>query len=260
VRSAGEAGRSLAEMPEGDDRFSDLGADGRSPAERIGDRLAERDRTHPEPGQRRPEVPRPTNRYAWLVGIVMLMGISVLLITTALPNRGEGVLGLKPGARLPDFAAPLALGHLEGDANVCQKRPCPKGSGAVPACELRSREVLNLCELRRRPLVLTFVFDRGADCFPQVDRTERIRGDFPRVRFAAVYFTRKNRDEVRNIVRNRRWRQPVGIDRDGQINNRYGVGLCPTTVFARAGGKVVTTKLGNLTEKELRQNARRLVG
>src|SRR5215207_7142800 len=85
VRSAGEAGRSLAEMPEGDDRFSDLGADDRSPAERIGDRLAERDRTHPEPGQRRPEVPRPTNRYAWLVGIVMLMGISVLLITTALP-------------------------------------------------------------------------------------------------------------------------------------------------------------------------------
>jgi len=247
-------------MPEREDRFSDLGADERSPAERIGDRLAERDRTHPEPDQGPPEARRPTNRYAWLVGILMLMGVSVLLITTALPNRGEGVLGLEPGANLPDFAAPLAVGHLEGDANVCQKRPCPKGSGAVPACELKSREVLNVCELRRHPLVLTFVFDRGADCFPQVDRTERVMRDFPAVRFATVYFSRKDRDEVRNIVRNRGWRQPVGIDRDGQINNRYGVGLCPTTVFAKAGGKVVTTKLGNLTEKELRHNARRLTG
>ncbi|HKF80283.1 MAG TPA: hypothetical protein VKB17_05610 [Thermoleophilaceae bacterium] len=253
-------------MPEQEDRFSDLGGDGpedpdnRSRAERIGDRLAERDRTDPEPDQRRPEAPRPTNRYAWLVGILMLMGISVLLITTALPNRGQGLLGLEPGERLPDFAAPLALGHLEGDANLCRRRPCPEGSGSVPACELRSREVLNICELRRHPLVLTFVFDRGADCFPQVDRTERVRDDVRGVRFATVYFSRKDRDEVRNIVRNRGWRQPVGLDPDGQVANRYNVGGCPTTIFARAGGRVVETRLGNLTEGELRQKGRRLVG
>lgn len=251
-------------MPEREDRFSDLGgggpedADGRSPAERIGDRLAERDRSHPEPDERPPEVPRPGNRYAWLVGIVMLMAIAVLLITTALPHRGEGVLGLKPGKRLPDFAAPLALGHLEGDANLCQRRPCPKGSGRVPACELRSREVLNLCALRRRPLVLTFVFDRGADCFPQVDRTERVRSKVPRVRFATVYFSRKDQEEISRIVRNRGWKQPVGVDRDGQVTNRYGVGVCPTTVFARAGGRVSATKLGNLTEDELLRQASRL--
>src|SRR5512133_1164829 len=98
-------------MPEHEDRFSDLGRDERSRAEQIGDQLAERDRTHPEPDQRPPEIPRPTSRYAWLVGILMLMGISVLLITTALPNRGEGLLGLKRGARLPAFAAPLAQGN-----------------------------------------------------------------------------------------------------------------------------------------------------
>jgi hypothetical protein len=252
-------------VPEREDRFSDLGGggpdetDGPSPAERIGDRLAERDRTHPEPDQGPPEVPRPGNRYAWLVGIVMLMGIAVLLITTALPNRGEGVFGLKAGKRLPSFAAPLALGHVEGDANLCQRRPCPKGSGTVPACELRSKEVLNICELRRQPLVLTFVFDRGADCFPQVDRTERVLREVPRVRFATVYFTHKDRKEIRQIVRNRGWRQPVGIDSDGQVTNRYGVGVCPTTVFARAGGRVSTTKLGNLTEDELRRQAGRLV-
>jgi hypothetical protein len=246
-------------MPEREDRFSDLGRDERSRAEQIGDQLAERDRTHPEPDQGRPAPPRPTNRYAWLVGIVLLMGVSVLLITTALPNRGEGLLGLERGARLPDFAAPDARGHLEGDANLCQKRPCPESSGEVPACELKSREIVNVCELRRRPLVLTFVFDRGADCFPQVDRTERVRHDVPGVRFATVYFSRKDREEVRNIVGNRGWRQPVALDADGQVANRYNVGGCPTTIFAKAGGRVMESKLGNLTEDELRRQARRLV-
>jgi hypothetical protein len=243
-----------------DDRFSDLGT---SRAEQIGDRLAERDRTHPEPDQPRPgppEVPRPGNRYAWLVGILMLMGIAVLLFTTAIPNRGEGLLGLERGKRLPDFAAPLALGNVEGDANVCQRRPCPKGSGPIPACEVRGDQVMNICELRRRPLVLTFVFDRAADCLPQVDRTERVKGGVSGVQFATVYFSRKDKDELARIVRNRGWSQPVGIDADGQVSNRYGVGVCPTTVFATSGGKVVETELGNLTEAQVRRKARRLGG
>jgi hypothetical protein len=246
-------------VPDRDDRFSDLGRDDRSRAEQIGDQLAERDRTHPEPDQGPPPRPRPTNRYAWLVGILMLMGVSVLLLTTALPNQGEGLFSLAPGKRLPHFAAPLALGHLEGDANICQRRPCPKESGKVPACELTTREVLNSCKLQRHPLVLTFIFDRGADCFPQVDRVERMRRDVPEVRFATVYFSHKDRDEVRNIVGNRGWKEPVGIDRDGQVLNRFGVGVCPTTVFAKAGGRVLDSKLGNLTEGELRREARRLV-
>lgn len=246
-------------MPENEDRFSDLGSDTRTRAEQIGDQLAERDRTHPEPGQGPPAPPRPTNRYAWLVGIILLMGVSVLLLTTAIPNRGEGLLGLEPRTKLPDFAAPNVLGNLEGDANICQKRPCPKGSGAAPACELKSRQIVNVCDLRRQPLVLTFVFDRGADCFPEVDRTERVRGQLRGVRFVTVYFSRKDRDEVRNIVRNRGWKQPVALDADGQVANRYSVGGCPTTIFAKAGGRVVDSKLGNLTEGELRREARRLV-
>ena len=47
---------------------------------------------------------------------------------------------------------------------------------------------------------------------------------------------------------------------DGAIVNIYGVGGCPTTVFANAGGKVVDTKLGNLTEEQLRRQAGRLLG
>jgi len=235
---------------EREDRFGDLGpaGDGRSAAER----LEERDRTHPEPVERPPEVPRPGNKYAWLVGIVLLMGLAVLLLTTTIPNRGEGVLGPDPGKPLPEFAAPLVTGDLEGDANIRQSRFGEDEQGLVPACEVRSEHVLNLCDLRQRPVVLTFVFDRGADCNPQLDRVERVRPDYPQVNFAAVYFSHKDREELREIAERRGWELPVAVDRDGQVNNLYGVGVCPTTVFARRGGTVTATELGNLTEKQLR--------
>ena len=68
------------------DRFEDL-----SP----GERLAERDRTHPEP-VKRPEMPHAGNKYAWLVGILMFMGLAVLLFVQTIPNSGEGLKGPKP--------------------------------------------------------------------------------------------------------------------------------------------------------------------
>ena len=67
----GEAGPAPAApkprlMPEREDRFSDLGRDERSRAERIGDQLAERDRTHPEPDQGPPSGPaRRTDTRGW---------------------------------------------------------------------------------------------------------------------------------------------------------------------------------------------------
>src|ERR671925_905119 len=77
------AGRAVTDDGRDEDRFEDL---------TVGERLAERDRTHPEP-VRRPEVPRPGNKYAWLVGIVLLMGLGVLLFAQTLPNSGEAVQG-----------------------------------------------------------------------------------------------------------------------------------------------------------------------
>ncbi len=233
-----------------DDRFDDLS---------IGERLAERDRTHPEPVSP-PEVPRPGNKYAWAVGIVALMGLAVLLFAQTIPNSGEGLRGPERGSRLKAFAAPSAAGRLEGPANVCQREPCPEQAGAAPACELVARDVVNICELRRRPLVLTFIFDRGADCYPQVDRTERLKRSLGGIQFATVFFSRKEHDELRRLVRARGWTQPVAVDEDGAVANLYGVGGCPTTIFARAGGRVVDTELGNITEGELRRRAERLRG
>ena len=184
----------------------------------------------------------------------------MLLWRSSIPNAGEGVQGPPKGRLAPAFAAPLATGHLKGEANVCQRRPCPSNAGPRPACQVLTPEALNVCALRGQPLVLTFVFDRGADCLPQVDRAERVSRELRGVRFAAVFFSRKDRDTVRRVVQGRGWREPVGVDSDGAIANLYRVGGCPTTVFAAAGGKVRDTALGNLTEQQLRARANRLLG
>jgi hypothetical protein len=243
-----------------EDRFGDLGSgDTRGAAER----LEEEDRLRPEPGAppRRPETRPAGNRYAWVVAIVMLMGVGVLLITTAIPNSGHGLHGPKRGQVLPDFSAPLATGNIEdGDANVCQRASeCNERSGAIPACELRSEEVFNVCEARERPLVLTFLVTEGADCEPQVDRVERMRLEFPGVNFAAVVNGNK-RAEVERIARRRGWSLPVAVAEDAAVVNLYRVGVCPTTVFAAAGGRVRKTRLGNLTEPQLRAEVRKLLG
>lgn len=250
-------------MSEHEDRFSDLGPpkeQGRSAAQR----LEEEDRLRPEPDTppRRPDVPRPGNKYAWVVGIVMLMGIGVLLFTTALPNTGAGLRGPPKNRVLPDFAAPLATGTVEGDANVCQRGgECDrKTSGSIPACEVRTEGVFNVCEARKRPLVLTFVFDQGAECNPQVDRVQRMKDEFPDVGFAVVYFSDSDRAEVAEIVRRRGWTLPVAQTRDGAVVNLYGIGGCPTTVFARRGGQVASTKLGPISEAELRRRVQGLAG
>jgi AhpC/TSA family len=240
------------------DRFEDLGR-GANGQPSVGERLAERDRTHPEPAAP-PERPRPRNKYAWAVGILFVMVLSVLLFVQTIPNSGEGLFGPEPGTRLKAFATPSAQGNLEGHANVCQREPCPEGTGKRPACELHSEDVVNLCELRERPLVLTFIFDKGADCYPQVDRTERVKAELEGVQFATVYFSRKKRDEIRRLVDARGWSQPVGVDEDGGVVNLYGIGGCPTTIFARPGGQVAAVELGNLTEAELRAKAERIRG
>lgn len=245
----------------GDDRFEGLG--GAERREKIGEQLEQRDRTHPEPDdpagpRRQPEVPRPGNKYAWLVGALALMALGIILFASTLPDRGESLQGPRTGSTVPPFAAPRAGGELKGEANVCARRPCNERAGPVPACEVRQEDVINVCELRRRPLVLTFVVTRGADCEPQVDRVERVRREFPQASFAVV-MSGNTVPEVGRIARRRGWRQPVGVDEDGAVVNLYGVGVCPTTVFARAGGRVADTVLGNLTEDQLRDRTRRLI-
>lgn len=243
-------------MPEpgsGDDRFGDLGrpergADDRSAAEK----LAELDERSPEPDdprlRRPPESARPGGRYMWVVGVAVLILLIVVLVHQLQTTPGTYIKGPRAGEQLPEFAAPLVGGPAK-DANVV---PRSTKSNAKPACDVRLPGALNICDQWNKPVVMSFLFLRGAHCEGEFDTLERVRRSFgDRVNFIGVFFER-DRGRVRDVVAKHGWRFPIVVDHDGAITNLYAVGGCPSTVFAYKGGKVRETLNGKLDEPRLR--------
>jgi hypothetical protein len=199
------------------------------------------------------------DRYSLAAGLLFAAVIAIAIVHT-LESKDEGTLGLDEQPRhwaLPEFAVPAAAGTLEGDANVAQDdcatsaTPCPVGDRRAPACRLQVRGAIRVCDLFDRPLVLSFWFTRGGNCIGQqdvVDRVyERYRG---RVGFLSLD-VRDDRGAVRELIRERRWRMPVGYDRDGAVAALYRVGGCPTFAYAYPGGTLQDASIGELTVPQL---------
>lgn len=235
-----------------EDRFGDLGAERRpSAAERLaaGDEAelaAERRQQQDRHGP-----PKPSPAYSWVIGVVFLIAVAVAG-ANALRSNGPGALGPSVGKNLPVFAAPLATGPLDGDANIKARASQP---GKRMACAVREAGAVNVCDLRRKPVVMTFMFTRLAKCTPLLDRIQGIQGSFPGVNFLGVII-REQKKSAAQLVRRHGWTFPVVMDRDGEISNMYGIGGCPTTVFAFEGGRVRDTRLGNLSDAQLRAEIR----
>jgi hypothetical protein len=176
----------------------------------------------------------------WILGVAVVV-VLVLITLNTIRTQGPGSRGVEMGKPMPVFAAPLATSSLIGDAQVDPGK----------ACGVRGPSVLNLCELRDRgPVVLAFTVSRSDRCEDQIDVLDRLRTRFPGVQFAAVAI-RGAHDEVLGVVRKRGWRLPVAWDRDGAVANSYAVAVCPTITFAHRGGKVASTSLGLIGEREV---------
>lgn len=208
-----------------------------------------------------PPARRPPQRASWIVGtliVAALIYISLNTLQTVGSDEAVGSRGLPASSPLPPFAMPLALSDLEGDANVA-RRPDSGDAGSRPACEVRSAQILNVCELAEKgPVVLAFLATRGSQCTRQLDLMERARPRFPGVQFAGVGL-RGDRDDLRELVSRKGWDFPVGYDADGVVANLYGVSVCPTVTFAYPGGIAMRTTVGLLGERGLRLVLRRLV-
>lgn len=183
-------------------------------------------------------------RYGWFLALVAVVLLAYVSLNT-LRSEHVGSQGPKVGSRLAPFAAPLALGGVQGDVNVARK--AGQGSaGDKPACSVRGPGILNSCELGERgPFVLAFVATRGAQCTRELDRLERVRARHPHVQVAAVSI-RGDRDELRALVRKHGWRFPVAWDHDGILANLFGVAVCPQMTYALPGGIVQATSVGEL--------------
>jgi len=199
------------------------------------------------------------DRYSLVVGLIFAAVIAVAAINT-LGNKDEGTLGLdevEPHWALPEFAVPRADGPLEGDANVVQddcassRTPCPEGDRRAPACRIRTPGAIRVCDFFDRPLVISFWFSPGGNCVAQqdvVDRVyERYRG---RVGFLSLN-VRDDRGTVRDLIRRRGWRMPVGYDRDGAVASLYRIGGCPTFAYVFPGGTLQSATIGELTTPSL---------
>jgi hypothetical protein len=198
-------------------------------------------------GQRRPSV-RPGRAYSVVVGLAFVGLVAVAGINALRTSEG-GVLGSggDRGTPLAQFAVPEARGPVEGDANVYQddcassELPCPADDQRTPACEVSgpdvdSGDIIRVCDLFDRPLVISFWFTRGGDCLPTQDVVDAVASRYRgRVNFLSID-VRDERETVRNVIEERGWQIPVGHDRDGAVSNIYRVGVCPTVAFAYPGG------------------------
>lgn len=211
---------------------------------------------------------RPGRAYSLFVGAAFVALVAVALVNTLRTSEG-GLLGAGDdrGMAAPQFALPEALGPVQGDANVFQddcegaEVPCPASQRRVPACEVQGEDIIRVCDLFDRPLVLSFWFTRGADCLPTQDAVDavarRYRG---RVNFLSIN-VRDDRDSVRETLRERGWSVPVGYDADGAVSNIYRVGVCPTVAFLYPGGILRDARVGSaeLDEASLTEQVERLL-
>jgi hypothetical protein len=188
-------------------------------------------------------------RYGWFLALVAAALIVYVSLNT-LRSDHVGSAGLKVGSRMPPFAAPLALGGVQGDVNVARK--ADQGSaGKRPACSVRGPGILNSCQLAERgPFVIAFMATRGAQCTRELDALQRVLPRHPDLQVAAVSI-RGNRDDLRALVRRHRWRFPVAWDHDGILANLFGVAVCPQLTYALPGGAVQSTSVGELGERAL---------
>jgi hypothetical protein len=201
-----------------------------------------------------------TSRYTILVGLVFL-AVIVVAVISKIGDGGEGILGLEQRPErwpLPEFAVPDAAGQLEGDANIAQddcstsEVPCPEEAQRTPACRLAEPEAIRVCDLFRRPSVISFWFTKGgSDCVTEQDSVEEtFRRYGGRVGFLSLN-VRDDRDKVRDLIHEHDWRMPVGYDRDGAVASLYRVGGCPTFAYVYPGGTLQSASTGILTAPQL---------
>jgi len=207
------------------------------------------------------------DRYSLIAGGIFVALILVALFSTV-GGEDAGTLGLDeqpPRWPLPEFAVPVAAGDVEGDANVAQddcetsQLPCPDDARRSPACRVDGAEVIRVCDFFDRPLVLSFWFARGGKCADQQDVVDRAYARYRgRVGFLSLDIG-DDRGTVRDLVRERGWRMPVGFDRDGAVGSLYRVGVCPTFAYAYPGGTLQSASFGELSLAQLEARVRALL-
>ena len=175
-----------------------------------------------------------TRRYQWMIGgfgLLLVVLFSVYLYT----HSRHTSPGLRAGAVLHRFVAPLATSNLDAAANVN-----PHCNPARPA-----KRGLNVCG--RQPLVLEFFALDAPPCIKAVDALQRVAAEFPGIEFAAVA-AGGDQAGTRALIKRHHWTIPVAYDTTGSVGELYDVTICPLIEVAGRGGVVRRLLIGERWE------------
>jgi hypothetical protein len=179
-------------------------------------------------------------------GVYVVILAAILLIAFTLHvalSSHKGTTGIRPGTRIPPFAAPYAIGGPAGEVDIATHANDGL-AGRVPACSERGRGILNICQLYERgPVVLALFFAAGS-CPDVLNELQRLAPSFPQVSFAAVG-VKESASSVARLVRSKRLTFPVGVDAEGRLGQLYAMVSCPQIDFIYPGGIVQSASLLN---------------
>lgn len=169
-------------------------------------------------------------RYVVILAAILFVAFTVHVALTS----HKSTASIRPGIRVPPFAAPYAIGGPPGEVDVAT-RAGEGQAGNVPACAERGPAILNICQLYERgPVVLGLFFDAGS-CARTLDDLQRLALEFPQVAFAAVA-VKEDAASVARLVRSKHLTMPVGVDTDGRLGGLYGMVSCPQIALIYPGG------------------------
>ncbi|HXC45011.1 MAG TPA: hypothetical protein VNU24_00280 [Solirubrobacteraceae bacterium] len=179
-------------------------------------------------------------RYSLYIVILAAILLVAFTIHVAL-NSHKGATSIRPGTRIPPFAAPYAVGGPAGEVDVATHAN-DASAGRVPACSERGPRILNICELYERgPVVLALFFQAGS-CPAILSDLQRLAPLFPQVGFAAVA-VKEGSSSVAPLVRAKRLTVPVAVDGEGRLGELFAMVSCPQITFVYPGGVVQSASL-----------------
>ncbi|HEY5192782.1 MAG TPA: hypothetical protein VIJ39_02775 [Solirubrobacteraceae bacterium] len=178
-------------------------------------------------------------RYVVALAAILLVAFTIHVAL----NSHKGATSIHPGARIPPFAAPYALGGPPGEVDVATHANDGQ-AGKVAACSERGPRILNICQLYERgPVVLALFFQAGS-CTRVLDELQLLAQSFPQVGFAAVA-VKEGASSVARVVRAKHVTVPVGVDGEGRLGELFSMVSCPQITFVYPGGVVQSAALLN---------------
>jgi len=184
------------------------------------------------------------------------------------PAAGAALAQAQAGAsaNTPQADTPAGEATLEAPT-ATPTRDVVRGTGTgqyaplfeLPVLNYPAADFLTLEDLVGKPTLLSIWTTWCGYCRRQtpvlVDAHAHYGED---VQFVGIN-VKENQQQAQNYVTSNNIRYPIGLDFDGQVASRYGVGGFPTTYFLDAEGRIVTQYVGSLSSEQVESYLQQLL-